>query len=151
MTRSNSNSPHFPTGKTATHAVLMARLMVRGRDYGPHSFIVPLRSLEDHRPLPGVTVGDLGPKFGYGGVDNGFMRMEYLRIPRDNMLMRFAKVRGQCPTACRLCVGMLCCIIHTAQSWQTLGHKSYHNDNGTSQPVSPDKLCSDQALASGIS
>ena len=27
-------------GKTATHVVLMARLVINGRDYGPHSFVV---------------------------------------------------------------------------------------------------------------
>lgn len=27
-------------GKTATHAVVMARLIVNGRDHGPHAFIV---------------------------------------------------------------------------------------------------------------
>lgn len=51
-----------------------------------------LRSLEDHKPMPGISVGDIGPKFGYNGVDNGFLRFEYVRIPRENMLMRFTKV-----------------------------------------------------------
>jgi hypothetical protein len=39
-----------------------------------------LRSLEDHLPLPGITVGDIGPKFGFGGVDNGYMSMDHVRI-----------------------------------------------------------------------
>jgi len=79
-------------GKTATHVMLMARLFVQGKDYGPHGFIVQIRDLETHKPLPGITVGDIGPKFGYNGVDNGFLSFEYVRIPRDAMLMRFAKV-----------------------------------------------------------
>lgn len=36
-------------GKTSTHAVVMARLVIDGKDYGPHAFIVQLRSLEDHK------------------------------------------------------------------------------------------------------
>jgi acyl-CoA oxidase len=36
-------------GKTSTHAVVMARLVIRGKDHGPHAFIVQLRSLEDHK------------------------------------------------------------------------------------------------------
>jgi len=38
--------------KTATHAVVMARLVVGGRDHGPHAFIVQLRGLADHLPPP---------------------------------------------------------------------------------------------------
>uniref|UniRef100_A0A383WBN6 Acyl-coenzyme A oxidase n=2 Tax=Tetradesmus obliquus TaxID=3088 RepID=A0A383WBN6_TETOB len=79
-------------GKTATHAVVMARLILGGKDHGPHAFIVQLRSLADHMPMPGITVGDIGPKFGFGGVDNGFMRMDHVRIPRANMMSRFSKV-----------------------------------------------------------
>lgn len=39
-----------------------------------------LRSLETHLPMPGITVGDIGPKFGFGGVDNGYMSMDHVRI-----------------------------------------------------------------------
>jgi len=80
-------------GKTATHAVVMARLVTPdGRERGPHAFVVALRCPETHAPLPGVTVGDIGPKFGYNGVDNGFMRFDHVRVPRDAMLMRYASV-----------------------------------------------------------
>ncbi|KAF9950383.1 acyl-coenzyme A oxidase [Mortierella alpina] len=81
-------------GAIATHALIQARLIIDGKDYGAHGFIVPIRSLKDHRPFPGVKVGDIGPK-AYGGfskIDNGFVRFENYRIPRENMLMRFAKV-----------------------------------------------------------
>ena len=67
-------------GKTATHVVLMARLFIGGRDYGPHSFVVQIRDLDTHRPLPGVTVGDIGAKMGYNGVDNGFLSFDHVRI-----------------------------------------------------------------------
>ena len=36
-------------GKTSSHAVVMARLFIGSKDYGPHGFIVQLRSLEDHK------------------------------------------------------------------------------------------------------
>jgi acyl-CoA oxidase len=78
--------------KTATHAVVMARLFVNGKDYGPHAFVVQLRSLHDHKCLPGITIGDIGPKFGYNGVDNGFMRFDHVVVGQDAMLSRFAKV-----------------------------------------------------------
>ncbi|XP_069785100.1 peroxisomal acyl-coenzyme A oxidase 1 isoform X3 [Narcine bancroftii] len=40
----------------------------------------------------GVVVGDIGPKFGFDDVDNGFLKLENVRVPRENMLMRYAKV-----------------------------------------------------------
>jgi alkylation response protein AidB-like acyl-CoA dehydrogenase len=56
------------------------------------AFIVQIRSLEDHTPLPNVTVGDIGVKFGNGGynsMDNGLLRFDHVRIPRENMLMKY--------------------------------------------------------------
>lgn len=82
-------------GKVATHAIAYARLIVGGRDYGVNGFIVQLRSLEDHSPLPGITVGDIGMKFGngaYNTMDNGVLQFDHVRIPRDQMLMRVSQV-----------------------------------------------------------
>lgn len=77
-------------GKTVNHAVVLAQLIIKGKKIGLHSFLVPLRSMQDHSTLPGVELGDIGPKFGYEMVDNGFMRLTNVRIPRENMLMKYA-------------------------------------------------------------
>ncbi|EFN54271.1 hypothetical protein CHLNCDRAFT_36152 [Chlorella variabilis] len=79
-------------GKTATHVILMARLFAQGRDYGPHAFVVQIRDMATHLPLPGITVGDIGPKMGFNSVDNGYLAFDHVRIPRDAMLMRFSQV-----------------------------------------------------------
>ncbi|KAI0354185.1 acyl-CoA oxidase [Trametes cingulata] len=82
-------------GKTATHGVLQARLiMPSGKDVGPHLFFIQLRSLDDHKTLPGITIGDIGPKAlgGYNAVDNGYARFDHVRIPREQMLSAFASV-----------------------------------------------------------
>lgn len=79
-------------GKTSTHAVVMATLMVGEENCGIHPFIIQVRDLTTHQPLPGVEVGDIGPKLGFNMLDNGFLRLRDLRIPRDNMLMRYAQV-----------------------------------------------------------
>ncbi|XP_004299412.1 PREDICTED: peroxisomal acyl-coenzyme A oxidase 1 [Fragaria vesca subsp. vesca] len=82
-------------GKVSTHAVVFARLITDGQDHGVNGFIVQLRSLDDHLPLPGVTVGDIGMKFGsgaYNSMDNGVLRFDHVRIPRDHMLMRVSQV-----------------------------------------------------------
>lgn len=78
-------------GKTANYAILIAQLTTKGKNHGIHAFLLRLRD-KDHRPLPGITVGDIGPKFGYNAIDNGFLRLNNVRIPRENMLMRYSKV-----------------------------------------------------------
>ena len=37
-------------------------------------------------------MGDVGQKLGYSSVDNGFLSFNNVRIPRENMLSRFAGV-----------------------------------------------------------
>ena len=79
-------------GVNATHGIVVARLITKGVDRGIHNFIVQLRSLKDHRAMKGVVIGDIGPKFGYQEMDNGFLKFDHVRIPRENMLMRYAQV-----------------------------------------------------------
>ncbi|KAJ7944723.1 Acyl-coenzyme A oxidase [Quillaja saponaria] len=82
-------------GKISTHAVVYARLITDRQDHGVHGFIVQLRSLDDHLPLPGITVGDIGMKFGngaYNTMDNGVLRFDHVRVPRNQMLMRVSQV-----------------------------------------------------------
>ncbi|XP_028828048.1 peroxisomal acyl-coenzyme A oxidase 1-like [Denticeps clupeoides] len=79
-------------GKTANHAVVLAQLHTQGKCRGLHAFIVPIRSTSSHKPLPGVEVGDIGPKFGFDEVDNGYLKFANVRVPRGNMLMKYAQV-----------------------------------------------------------
>ncbi|XP_029992432.1 peroxisomal acyl-coenzyme A oxidase 1 isoform X1 [Sphaeramia orbicularis] len=79
-------------GKTSNHAIVLAQLHTQGNCHGLHAFIVPIRDMNTHDPLPGIVVGDIGPKFGFSEVDNGFLKMDNVRIPRENMLMKYAKV-----------------------------------------------------------
>uniref|UniRef100_A0A8C3E9F4 Acyl-coenzyme A oxidase n=1 Tax=Corvus moneduloides TaxID=1196302 RepID=A0A8C3E9F4_CORMO len=79
-------------GKTSNHAIVLAQLYTQGQCKGLHAFIVPIRQLGTHEPLPGITVGDIGPKFGYDEMDNGYLKMDNYRIPRENMLMKYAQV-----------------------------------------------------------
>ncbi|KAJ1726763.1 hypothetical protein LPJ61_004977 [Coemansia biformis] len=79
-------------GVTSTHAMVMAQLVVGGKNYGPSPVVVPIRSTADHSPLPGVTVGDLGPKFGFNTMDNGFLMLDHVRVPRINLMQRYITV-----------------------------------------------------------
>ncbi len=64
-------------GQTATHSIVYARLLIDKyifiihfaiylyifrKDYGIHTFVVPLRNLETGVPLEGINIGDCGAK-----------------------------------------------------------------------------------------
>ena len=79
-------------GICATHAVVYAQLYSNGKCYGIQAFIVPLRHLETHLPLKGITVGDIGSKLGLNTRDNGYLKFDNVRIPREDMLMKYVKL-----------------------------------------------------------
>jgi acyl-CoA oxidase len=81
-------------GNAACHAstaVVFAQLLIAGRSEGVHAFVVPIRD-RDGRPCPGVRIADDGPKIGLNGVDNGRIWFDDVRIPRTNLLNRYAEV-----------------------------------------------------------
>eukprot|EP01026_Neomeris_dumetosa_P052302 TRINITY_DN4623_c0_g1_i3.p1 TRINITY_DN4623_c0_g1~~TRINITY_DN4623_c0_g1_i3.p1 ORF type:complete len:734 (+),score=93.16 TRINITY_DN4623_c0_g1_i3:79-2202(+) len=69
-------------------------LQPKEQDFGVHAFVVPLRD-EQGQTLPGVEIHDCGYKVGLNGVDNGAISFNYVRIPRTNLLDRFAQVDRQ--------------------------------------------------------
>ena len=77
-------------GRYANHALVFARLQITEdgemNDYGVCPFIVQIRDTETHKWMKGIQCGDMGPKLGYIGKDNGWLQMDKVRIPRDNML-----------------------------------------------------------------
>ncbi|XP_043323666.1 acyl-coenzyme A oxidase-like protein isoform X10 [Cervus canadensis] len=73
------------------YAAVFAQLIINGRSQGPHCFIVPVRD-EHGRLHPGVTVVDMMHKEGLHGVDNGILRFDNVRIPRENLLDKFGSV-----------------------------------------------------------
>ena len=81
-------------GNAAAHArmaTVFAQLVVGGEGYGVHAFLVPLRD-DDGRVMPNVRIEDSGHKMGLNGVDNGRIWFDGVRIPRTNLLDRFAQV-----------------------------------------------------------
>lgn len=95
-------------GRTATHAIVVAQLLlpqkvtstldesqdghVRYISHGPHPFIVQVRDMKTHQPLDGIVIGDIGPKYGYSSMDNGYMLFNNFRVPHSAMLSRYSKV-----------------------------------------------------------
>ncbi|KAI8846517.1 acyl-CoA dehydrogenase/oxidase [Chytridium lagenaria] len=78
-------------GQSATHTVLIAQTIVHGSNIGLNWFLVQLRD-SNGRLLPGVTCGDVGAKAGRHGLDNGWIQLTQVRIPRKSMLMRWCTV-----------------------------------------------------------
>ncbi|GIJ80947.1 acyl-CoA oxidase [Micromonospora phaseoli] len=72
-------------------AVVFAQLNTQGRGYGVHAWLVPIRDAQGN-PMPGVTIGDAGPKAGLLGVDNGRLSFDHVRVPRDMLLDRYGQV-----------------------------------------------------------
>ncbi|KAH7084843.1 hypothetical protein BKA63DRAFT_498319 [Paraphoma chrysanthemicola] len=104
------HSPHLTAskwwngsmGRTATHAIVVAQLLLPKANnpaelasHGPQTFILQIRDKETHQPLPGIAVGDIGPKYGYASMDNGYMLFDHFRVPRSAMLSRYAEVSDE--------------------------------------------------------
>eukprot|EP00750_Incisomonas_marina_P003038 INCI12816.5.p1 GENE.INCI12816.5~~INCI12816.5.p1 ORF type:complete len:755 (-),score=127.09 INCI12816.5:1697-3961(-) len=80
-------------GQTATHAAVFAQMILpSGENVGVHTFIVQIRSLEDHKPMPGVRLGDCGHKMGRNGLDNGWIQFDHVRVGRDALLSKYCQV-----------------------------------------------------------
>lgn len=75
----------------ATVAAVFAQLVTQDESHGVHCFVVPIRD-ENGGDLPGVTTSDCGHKGGLIGVDNGRIVFDNVRIPRENLLNRYANV-----------------------------------------------------------
>ena len=81
-------------GSCATHCVLYAQLILKGKCYGVHVFFVQLRD-ENHYPLPGIEIGDCGRKLGDNAIDTGYIRFKDHRIPREHMLAKKSVVTAE--------------------------------------------------------
>ncbi|MEV6312100.1 acyl-CoA dehydrogenase [Streptomyces sp. NPDC051840] len=80
-------------GNAARHgelAVVFAQLKVGGTTEGVHAFVVPIRV--GGEVAHGVHIEDDGRKMGLNGVDNGRIRFDGVRVPREALLNRFADV-----------------------------------------------------------
>lgn len=53
---------------------------------------MPIRDPKTLETLPGIEVGDIGPKIGFATKDNGYLIMHNVVIPKRNMLRKFVSV-----------------------------------------------------------
>ncbi|MDH3734754.1 MAG: acyl-CoA dehydrogenase family protein [Gemmatimonadota bacterium] len=81
-------------GNAAAHgrlATVFAQLKTNAEQHGVHAFLVPIRGANG-TVAQGVRIEDCGYKLGLNGIDNGRISFDRVRIPRENLLDRFATV-----------------------------------------------------------
>jgi len=75
--------------------VVFANLMVNGKGYGPHPFLLRMRN-SDGELLQGISIVDMGGKTVANDLDNARITFSEVFAPRTSMLNRFADmVDGQ--------------------------------------------------------
>ena len=57
-----------------------------------HAFLIQIRDMQTHKPLPGIEVGDCGPKIAFQAADNGYLKLTHFRQPRDSLLSRYVQI-----------------------------------------------------------
>jgi acyl-CoA oxidase len=72
-------------------AAVFCQLHVGGQRRGVHCVLVPLRD-DKGKVAEGVRIEDCGHKLGLNGVDNGRIWFDDVRVPRENLLDRYAQV-----------------------------------------------------------
>lgn len=85
-------------GRTANHAIVVAQLLLpdsktgKHKSHGPHQFMMQIRDMKTHKPLQGIVIGDIGPKYGYTAMDNGYMLFNNFRVPHSALLSKYSSV-----------------------------------------------------------
>jgi acyl-CoA oxidase len=88
-------------GRTANHAIVVAQLLLpdaktgKYKSHGPHQFMVQIRDMKTHKPLEGIVIGDIGPKYGYTAMDNGYMLFNNYKVPHSALLSRYSGVDSE--------------------------------------------------------
>ncbi|MGV0835241.1 acyl-CoA dehydrogenase family protein [Mycolicibacterium thermoresistibile] len=81
--------------ETAEMAAVFAQLITHENgepvNHGVHCLLVPLRD-DEGNDLPGITTSDNDYKGGLPGVDNGRIMFDNVRVPRENLLNKYADV-----------------------------------------------------------
>jgi acyl-CoA oxidase len=78
-------------GLTADKCCCIANLIIDGKSFGPHGFLMDLRL--NGQVVPGVTLGDMGLKSTGNDLDNAWIGFNHVQLPKTALLNRFADIR----------------------------------------------------------
>ncbi|PXX71371.1 acyl-CoA oxidase [Nocardia tenerifensis] len=87
---------------SATHAMILARLVIDGAEEGHHWFRVPLRPREGALPYPGVRVRRADPKGGIAGNQTGMIHFDQYRISPEALLSGWAHIDDSGAYVCEI-------------------------------------------------
>ncbi|XP_065369280.1 probable peroxisomal acyl-coenzyme A oxidase 1 [Calliphora vicina] len=79
-------------GHVCNYCIVVAQLYIDGVSKGIQMFVLQVRDEDSHMPMPGVHIGEIGKKIGVNGINNGFLGLKNVRVPRLNMLMKNQQV-----------------------------------------------------------
>ena len=74
-----------------THALVFAQLIIGNENKGLHAFMVQLRK-SDGTLMPGVELGEVGPKLNFSSNNIGYCRFTNVRVPKDWLFSKYSKV-----------------------------------------------------------
>ena len=80
--------------RTANYGVVFANLIVGEHNHGVHVFFIKIRD-DKGNVLPGIVLGDCGPKLGMNGIDNGWVIFNSVQLPYFNLLDKYSQVNEQ--------------------------------------------------------
>ena len=82
----NARKVWISQGLVATRAVVIAELIVRGRNHGPHAFLVNMRKQRLGPLNPNIKVGDMGDKTTGNDLDNAWIEFDSVKLPYSSLL-----------------------------------------------------------------
>jgi len=81
-------------GFCADKSVVMAQLIIAGKNYGPHAFFIDFRREQNGKKevLPNIRLADMGKKTVANDLDNAWIAFDGLRVPESCLLDRYATI-----------------------------------------------------------
>ena len=58
-------------------------------------FMLQIRDLDTHQPLPGIEVGDVGHKIVFALNDNGYLILKDVKAPLNSLLSKYVSVNAK--------------------------------------------------------
>eukprot|EP00494_Astrolonche_serrata_P034308 UN34577 len=79
-------------GLTADKAVVIADLIIDGKSYGPHGFVMDFR--RNGQLVDGIDLADMGTKTTGNDLDNAWISFKNVWLDKSALLNRYGKIKN---------------------------------------------------------